>query len=195
MFDYQSVRYIFRPNYMSVCLYVCLTDIFIMRAQYSICMLIYYACIVIDWSVDLLCVHNICMCGLSVVLTLSINVDKKSEMSFKGIQKRFKRLSLLASMIPLKLRDMKKSSNDGRYRADSPIYRPTDRFSGQSADQSIGRQTFRGREQPQQLLTSVKNKNISNYIVNRISACITIIYIANVRHTKVSQMLKYVKIC
>jgi len=23
MFDYQSVRYIFRPNYMSVCMYAC----------------------------------------------------------------------------------------------------------------------------------------------------------------------------
>jgi len=42
-------------------------------------------------------------------------------------------------MIPLKVRDMKKSSNDGRYRADSPIDRPTDRFLGQSADQSVGR--------------------------------------------------------
>ena len=64
------------------------------------------------------------VCDLRVVLTLSINVDKNSEMSIDVSYMRSNGLWLLAGMIPLKLRDMKKSSNDGRYRGKTD--RPTD---------------------------------------------------------------------
>ena len=64
------------------------------------------------------------VCDLRVVLTLSINVDKNSEMSIDVSYMRSNGLWLLAGMIPLKLRDMKKSSNDGRYRRKTD--RPTD---------------------------------------------------------------------
>ena len=69
------------------------------------------------------CMHTH-VCDLRVVLTLSINVDKNSEMSIDVSYMRSNGLWLLAGMIPLKLRDMKKSSNDGRYRRKTD--RPTD---------------------------------------------------------------------